>query len=144
MLDSDTIAAGCRLLGLYKGVTVEHFQGHPFGRASFILRITDPTSVARLAYCASDACVDFLVWPVGHAWPIEEGIRASDPRVRSEEDWASPNLIRYQLRAEPSSGDEGEPELRVVVLCVCMADQLADLGVLSREEASQLRAGWGF
>jgi hypothetical protein len=59
------------------------------------LRITDAASVARLAYCASTACVGFSVWPVGHAWPLQEG-ETIDP------EWASPNRIRYQLLAEPS------------------------------------------
>jgi hypothetical protein len=65
-------------------------------------------------------------------------------RVRSEEELASPDVIRYVLRATPSPGDEGETQLKVVVLCVCMAEQLASLGLLDREEADRLRAGWGF
>jgi hypothetical protein len=136
MLDPETIATCCRLLGLYDGVTVEHSRGLPSGYACFILRITDPASVARLAYCASDACVDFSVWPVGHAWPLREG-ETIDP------DWASPNRIRYQLRAEPDAGS-GEPESKVVVLCVCMVDQLVGLGRVDGDERDRMRAGWGY
>jgi hypothetical protein len=142
MLDEETIAACCRLLGLFKGVTVEHFQGHSSGRASFTLRITEPASVARLAFHASDAVMSLEVWPTSH-WlsPAPDGQAV---RGRSEEEWASPDLIRYVLRATPSAGDESEPQLKVVVLCVCMAEQLASLGLLDREEVGRLRAGWGF
>lgn len=143
MLDQETIAACSHLLGMYKGVTVERTFGVPSGRASFTLRITDQASIARLAYNASAAVMGFEVWPTAH-------LNLSPPppiqhvRARSEADWASADLIRYVLRAEPSPGDEGEPQLKVVVLCVCMADQLAGLGLLDQAEAKRLRAGWGF
>lgn len=136
MLDANTIATCNRLLGMFPGVTVEHTTAHSSGRASFILRITESASVYRIACCASDACVGFLVWPVGHAWPLEEGATI-DPDV------SSPNRIQYQLVAEPSSA-ENEPELTVTTLCVGMAEQLASLGLLDREEVRELRAGWGF
>jgi hypothetical protein len=142
MLDQEMIAACCRLLGLYKGVTVEHSSGHSSGRASFTLRITEPASVARLAFHASDAVMAFEVWPASHLSPPAPSGQAG--RVRSEEELASPDVIRYVLRATPSPGDEGETQLKVVVLCVCMAEQLASLGLLDREEADRLRAGWGF
>jgi len=48
----------------------------------------------------------------------------------------------YGLRAEPGSVEE--PELNVVPLCVNMAEQLASLGLLDREEVRTLRAGWGW
>src|SRR5262249_16937096 len=114
MLDQETLAACCRLLGLYKGVTVEHPSGHPSGRASFTLRITEPTSVARLAFHASDAVMAFEVWPTSHLFPPDPDGQAM--RGRSEEEWASPDLIRYVLRATPSPGDEGERQLKVAVL----------------------------
>jgi hypothetical protein len=143
MLDPETIATCCRLLVLYKGVTVERSSGHPSGHASFTLRIAEPASIARLAFHASDAVMSFEVWPTSHLFPpppSEARVRAR----RSEEEWCSPELIRYVLRATPSPNDEGEPQLKVVVLCVCMAQQLADLGLLDREEVVRLRAGWGF
>ena len=140
-LDRETIAACCRLLGLFKGVAVEHSSGHPSGKASFTLRITDPASVARLAFLASDAVMALEVWPTSHLFPpaLVQGTS-----VRSEEEWASPDLLRYVLRATPLPGDEGEPERKVVTLCVCMAEQLARLGPLDREEANRMRAAWGF
>ena len=142
MLDPETIAACCRLLGLYNGVTVEQFSAHPSGNACFTVRITEPASVARLAYHASDAVMGIEVWPTSHLFPPAPGERAT--KERSEEELVSTDLVRYVLRATPSPRDEGEPELKVVVLCVCMADQLTGLRLLDREEANRLRAGWGF
>ena len=136
MLDASTIATCNRLLGMFPGVTVEHTTAHSSGRAGFILRITESASVYRLACCASDACIPFLVWPVGQAWPLKKGATI-DPDV------SSPNRVQYQLAVEPSSAED-EQESRVITLCVGMAETLASLGLIEREEVRELRAGWGF
>lgn len=128
MLDAATMDVCRRLVSLYPGVTVEHFRGHPTGAAHIAMRITEPATVARLAHCAIDANVGMLVW--------------AESRGSTEEDWASPDRVRYELRAEP--GTEEEPQLSVVILCVCMAEELSELGLLDRAEARALRAGWGF
>ncbi|VTS07584.1 hypothetical protein [Tuwongella immobilis] len=128
MLDTATMETCRRLVGLYRGVTIERFRAHPNGSAHIVMRITEPATVARLAHCAIHANVGMLVW--------------ADSRGSTEEEWAFPDRVRYELRAAPGSGDE--PQLAVVLLCVGMAEELADLGVVDREEVKSLRAGWGF
>ena len=128
MLDAATMDVCRRLVGLYEGVTIERFRAHPSGAAHIVMRITEPATVARLAHCATNSNVGMLVW--------------GDSRGSTEDEWASPERIRYELRAEPGSVEE--PELNVVTLCVNMAEQLASLGLLDREEVRTLRAGWGW
>jgi hypothetical protein len=128
VLDSATMETCRRLVGLYKGVTIERFQAHPSGSANIVMRIMEPATVARLAHCAIHANFSLLVW--------------ADSRGTTEEEWASPERIRYELRA--GSGTADEPELSVVILCVAMAEELATLGLLDSAEAKTLRSAWGF
>ena len=144
VLDSETMAVFCRLLNLYDGVTIDNVRSHPSGSASVMLQIAETTTVARLAYHASDACMEFIIWPVGHNGPRPEGVEAypgySGCKDWDEAKWAS--RIRYNLRATPSTSEESG--LSVVTFCVCMVEELASLKRLAREEANQLRRGWGF
>lgn len=128
VLDPATMETCRRLVGLYKGLTIERFRAHPTGSAHIVMRITEPSTVARLAHCAIHANVAFLVW--------------ADSRGSTEEEWASPERIRYELRAEV--GPAEEPQQAVVLLCVGMAEELASLGLLERSEVESLRKGWGF
>ncbi|MEZ5939972.1 MAG: hypothetical protein R3C18_01185 [Planctomycetaceae bacterium] len=125
MLNQETIDTLQRLLRLYSGLSIDRFRAHPNGCVWVVMEITDQLTVARLAQWASDAVVDFFILPEG------EGERLS------------PERIRYQLRAEPAA-DESEPELRVVTLCVCLAEDLWNLGLLERNEVDRLRSAWGF
>ena len=125
MLSQDTIDTFRRLLSLYSGVSIVRFRAHPSGRAWVVMKITDQGTLSRLAHWAADAVVDFFILPEG-----------SGERL-------SPERLSYQLRAEPSP-DSSEPELQIVTLCVCMAEDLARLGLLERDEADRLRRGWGF
>ncbi len=124
MLDQKTIDAFKRLLGLYEGVEVERLHADPTGSAWAVMKITEQETAGRLAQWAADAVVDFFILPEG------------DGRTFSER-------IRYQLRAAPSS-NESEPELRVVTFCVCLAQDLANRGLLERDEVAELRHGWGY
>ena len=123
-----------RLLPLFEGVTVDQLRVHPSGSASVTLRIAHPASVARLACWASNANVSFIVW--------------GKSRGRNEEEWASPDRIQYELRADggelvDADGRSDPPLWSVHVFCAHLVHDLADRGRLDSTTANRLLGSWG-
>jgi hypothetical protein len=123
-VDHATIAKGLRLLlVMYEGVTIDRLRTHPSGHATVTLRITSPASVARLACWATNSNIGCSVW--------------GDSRGTTEGEWASPDRVRYELRAEPEP-EGAEPPSAVQMFCNHLIDDLRDRGHLSEGEATRL------
>jgi hypothetical protein len=112
-----------RLLVMYPGVSIDHLRTHPSGYATVSLRISQPASLARLACCAAGAKVAFFVW--------------ADSAGSNEEQWASPDRVRYELRASADPVTTALPST-AQLLCAHMLPQLVDLGCLDQTEADRL------
>jgi hypothetical protein len=118
-----------RLLGLYEGVTIEHLRTHPSGYATATLRLTNPASLARLARCAADGNVALFVW--------------ADSPGTTEEEWASPDRVRYELRAEADPKGEESPT-NAQLLCAHMIGDLIRRRLLDEAEGRQFLVRWGW
>ena len=123
-----------RLLLMFQGVTVERLRTHPSGGASAMLRIANSASVARFACWADNTNVAFLIW--------------GNSRGRTEEEWASPDRVRYELRADggeliDAEGRSDPPLFSIHLFCSHMVHDLADRGLLDSAEANHLLGSWG-
>jgi hypothetical protein len=117
-----------RLLPLLEGVSVDHVRTHPSGYATVTLRIAHPASVARLACWAVNTNVSFIVW--GDSWGT------------TEEEWASPDRVRYELRAGTNPIEPPDPPSEIQMLCAHLVKDLAGRGLLDRAEADRLLSSW--
>src|SRR5262245_9444374 len=123
-----------RLLLMFEGVTVDRLRTHPSGSATVTLRIASPASVARFACWAQNSNVALYVW--GNSWG------------RTEEEWTSPDRVRYELRAGggdliDADGPSDPPLFSIHMFCAHMVRDLADRGRLEQAEADRLLVGWG-
>src|SRR5438105_1513815 len=118
-----------RLLLIYEGVTVDRRRAHPSGSVTVTLRIAPPASLARLACWAANANVACYVW-------VESG-------GTTDEEWASPDRVRYELRvaADPEGA---EPPSAAQRLGSHLVNDLAERGLLDRAEADRLLVDWGY
>ena len=128
---ADTIR---RLLMKFEGVSVERLKVRASGSASVTLRIAHPATIARFACWAQNANVAFHIW--GESWG------------RSEEEWASPDRVRYELRADGNGVIDSEHRSdrypnSIDMFCAHMVHDLADRGCLDSVEANRLLDGWG-
>jgi hypothetical protein len=123
-----------RLLLMFEGVTVDRLRTHPSGSATAILRIAHPASVARFACYARNTNVAFIVW--GESWG------------KTEEEWASPERVRYELSSGGGEiidvdGPSDPPVFSIHLFCAHLVRDLAGRGRLDRAEANRLLGGWG-
>jgi hypothetical protein len=126
MGDPKKIAALRRLLSLFDGVVVESVWCRPSGDANITLCITCMDSTGRLASCAQNANLGFLVWA--------ERARDDSPGTS----WA--DRVRYELRAGPDP--EGAEYAAVERLCAFMVRDLTGRRLLDSGEAEMLLGAW--
>jgi hypothetical protein len=129
MSDFRTADALRSLLDLYEGVRIGRVRCHPSGSASVQLQVAHPATLVRLARCAENANVAFLVWS------DFQGI-AADGSENDAGPW-------YELRA---AGDDPGAEWPSTAQMFC-SDLVHDLvrhGTLDQTQGTQLLVSWGW
>jgi hypothetical protein len=117
-----------QLLPMLEGVSIDRLRTHPSGYATITLRIAHPASIARLACWAVNTNVSFIVW--------------GDSLGETEEEWASPDRVRYELRAGTNPIEPPDPPSEIQMFCVHLVNDLASRGKLDRAEADRLLGSW--